>query len=220
MAQPKLQPNMFKGKVSLGTSIIATTFADGVVMAADTRTSAGVYIVDRFTDKVKRLTDNIYVCESGSAADTEAIADYVAYYLDHQSMEIDEAPRVKTAAKLINGFIYPNKNNLMASMIVAGYDKYDKGSIYALSLGGTAVRQNWTISGSGSTFIYGYCDSQWKANMSRAEAEQFCVNALTRATFRDGYSGGFVRVVVITKDGVERRSQKVDIEYENLKGDL
>ena len=36
MAEKKLEPNMFKGKVSLGTSIIATTFDGGVVMAADT----------------------------------------------------------------------------------------------------------------------------------------------------------------------------------------
>ena len=174
----KLEPNMFKGKVSLGTSIIATTFDGGVVMAADTRTSAGVYIVNRHTDKVKRLTDNIYVCESGSAADTEAIADYVAYYLDHQSMEIDEKPRVQTAAKLVSSFIYPNKDYLLASMIVAGYDKYEKGSIYALSLGGTLVPQKWSISGSGSTYIYGYCDSVWKENMKKDEAVQFCINGM------------------------------------------
>eukprot|EP01083_Nonionella_stella_P090692 253394_1 len=220
MAQYKLQPNMFKGKVSLGTSIIATTFSDGVVMAADTRTSAGIYVVNRHTDKVKKLTDNIYVCESGSAADTEAIADYVSYYLDQQQMEINEPPRVKTAAKLVAGFIYPNKDYLLASMIVAGYDKYDNGSIYALSLGGTIQKQKWAISGSGSTYIYGYCDSIWKENMNRNDAVQFCINAITRATFRDGYSGGMVRVCVITKDGVERKTFKLDIEYDNLKGDL
>eukprot|EP00483_Globobulimina_turgida_P003731 UN03737 len=203
MAQ-QIQPNMFKGKVSLGTSIIATTFTGGVVMAADTRTSAGVYVVNRHTDKVKRLTDNIYVCESGSAADTEAIADYVSYYLAHQQMEIDEAPRVKTAAKLVSGFIYPNKDYLLASMLIAGYDKYDGGSIYALALGGSMVKQKWSIAGSGSTYIYGYCDSTWKENMNRNEAVQFCINALTRATFRDGYSGGFVRVCVINKDGVDK----------------
>lgn len=179
----KLEPNMFKGKVSLGTSIIATTFNGGVVMAADTRTSAGVYIVNRHTDKVKKLTDNIYVCESGSAADTEAIADYVSYYLDHQAMEIDEAPRVATAAKLVSGFIYPNKDYLMASMIVAGYDKYEKGSIYALSLGGTVVKQKWAISGSGSTYIYGYCDSVWKENMDRDEAVKFCINCMYYYSF-------------------------------------
>ena len=103
----------------------------------------------------------------------------MALYLDNQQMELDEQPRVKTAAKLVSGFIYPNKNYLMASMIVAGYDKYDKGSIYALSLGGTVVKQKWTISGSGSTFIYGYCDSTWKENMDRKEAVDFCINGLS-----------------------------------------
>ena len=37
-------------------------------------------------------------------------------------MEIDERPQVATAAKLMNLFLYNNKNNLMAGMIIAGYD--------------------------------------------------------------------------------------------------
>lgn len=176
-----LKPNnIFKQgvNVSLGTSIIATTFKHGIIMAADTRTSAGIYVVDRHTDKVKRLTENIYVCESGSAADTEAIADYVTYYLNNQSLELEEDARVETAAKLISGFIYPNKNHLSASMIVAGYDKYKHGQIFATSLGGSLIPMPWTISGSGSTFIYGFCDSTWKANMEENEALEWCKNCM------------------------------------------
>jgi len=43
------------------------------------------YIANRVTDKLTRITDKIYCCRSGSSADTQAIADIVAYELSvHQ----------------------------------------------------------------------------------------------------------------------------------------
>jgi 20S proteasome subunit beta 1 len=40
------------------------------------------YIANRVTDKLTKVTDHIYCCRSGSAADTQAIADIVAYHLN------------------------------------------------------------------------------------------------------------------------------------------
>lgn len=42
------------------------------------------YIANRVTDKLTRVTDYIYCCRSGSAADTQAIADIVNYHLEFQ----------------------------------------------------------------------------------------------------------------------------------------
>lgn len=52
------------------------------MIGADSRTSSGIYVSNRVADKLTRITDNIYCCRSGSAADTQAIADIVAYHLD------------------------------------------------------------------------------------------------------------------------------------------
>lgn len=40
------------------------------------------YIANRVTDKLTKVTDFIYCCRSGSAADTQAIADIVNYHLN------------------------------------------------------------------------------------------------------------------------------------------
>lgn len=40
------------------------------------------YIANRVTDKLTKVTDYIYCCRSGSAADTQAIADIVNYHLN------------------------------------------------------------------------------------------------------------------------------------------
>lgn len=58
--------------------------------------------------------------------------------------------------------------------------------------------------GSGSAYIYGYCDKNWRPGMSEAECKAFVVQAISHAMARDGSSGGNIRTVVINKDGVKR----------------
>jgi 20S proteasome subunit beta 1 len=61
---------------------MAIEYKDGVVIAADTRTTTGAYVANRVTDKITPLSDRIFCLRSGSAADTQAIADYVRYNLE------------------------------------------------------------------------------------------------------------------------------------------
>ena len=63
------------------------------------------------------------------------------------SMELDEKPAVGTAAHLMNLILYSNKNNLMAGMIIAGYDEKAGGSVYSLPLGGGVIKEPFSIGG-------------------------------------------------------------------------
>ena len=73
-----------------------------------------------------------------------------------------------------------------------------------MPLGGSILRQPVTIGGSGSTYIYGLVDREWKENMTRQEAEEFVTTCVSHAMARDGSSGGVVRTVVLTPEGFER----------------
>ena len=55
------------------------------------------------------LAPQIYVCRSGSAADTQAIASYLQYYLAQHQMELDDEIQVKTAAAFATRLVYSNK---------------------------------------------------------------------------------------------------------------
>ncbi|KAK9824089.1 hypothetical protein WJX72_007641 [[Myrmecia] bisecta] len=193
-----------KQAVSLGTTIMAASFDGGVVLGADSRTSTGNYVANRVTDKLTPLCENVYVCRSGSAADTQNMAAYVQYYLQQHRMELDREVSVSVAANLAKQLVYNNKNMLQAGLIVAGFDKKEGGSVFALPLGGTLLQVPFAIGGSGSAYIYGFCDKFWRPNMSAEEAKKFVVQAVSHAMARDGSSGGCIRTVVITKDGVRR----------------
>jgi len=183
---------------------MAVQFDGGVVLGADTRTSTGTYVANRATDKLTPVHDRVYCCRSGSAADTQAVAEYVRYFLDQHSTEIDGLPTVKTTAHLFQRICYSNKNRLMAGIIVAGWDESEGGSVYSIPIGGSCVRQPFTIGGSGSTYIYGYVDSQYKENMTRSECIEFTRKSVAHAMARDGSSGGNIRLCVIDKDGIEK----------------
>merc|ERR1719323_1185718 len=180
-AKPKV-----KGE-DLGTSIIATVIKGGVVIAADTRTSAGSYITNRESDKIRKIYDNIWCCTSGSAADTETLCDYCNYYLEQHAIETNDLPRVKTAAKLLGRMVHGNPQ-LLAGMLCAGFDNAKGGQVFSVSLGGTVVEQSWGSSGSGSVFIYGLCDQTWKKDMTKDEGINWVTSALRRAMSRDGSS--------------------------------
>lgn len=173
---------------SMGTSIMAVAFDGGVVMGADSRTTTGSYIANRVSDKITPVTPRVYCCRSGSAADTQIISDYVRYYVSMHSVELGDEPLVSTTARLFRQICYQNKDMLMAGIIVAGYDEREGGQVYTIPLGGAMVRQPFAIGGSGSSYIYGFCDANFKDNMTREECMDFVTKSLSLAMSRDGSS--------------------------------
>ncbi|KAI9219279.1 nucleophile aminohydrolase [Blastocladiella britannica] len=184
---------------------MAVQFDGGVIIGADSRTTTGSYIANRVTDKLTMVHDRVYCCRSGSAADTQAVADIVHYYCQMFDVQNGEAPPVKVVASMFQEICYQNKDGLMAGIIVAGWDKkVGGGSVYNISLGGSMNKQPFAIGGSGSTYIYGYCDASYHENMTVTECIEFTKNAIALAMSRDGSSGGCIRLAVITEQGVQR----------------
>ena len=192
-------------EVDTGTTIMAVTYGGGVIMGADSRVSTGNYVANRVSDKLTAIHERIYVCRSGSAADTQAVTDYVRHYLAGHVVENDALPLVKTAASLAKRICYGNKDQLLAGLIVGGVDPVNGPEVYAIPLGGTCVKVPFAIGGSGSTYIYGHVDNEYRPNMTKQECITFVTTAISHAMSRDGSSGGIIRLVCIEPDAVERR---------------
>merc|ERR1719263_2337607 len=193
------------GEVDAGTSIMGVAFDGGVVVGADSRVSTGAYISNRCSDKLTPVDERIYVCRSGSAADTQAVTDYVRYFLDQHRMEYGRPPKVATAANFLAQLNYQNKDNLMAGMICGGWDEQKGGQVFALPIGGALLERPYATGGSGATYIYGFCDAYYKPGMTKEQCEQFVIKALSHAMARDGSSGGVIRLAVIDSSGVEKK---------------
>lgn len=98
--------------------------------------------------------------------------------------------------------------------------------MYSINVSGTIVQQNISIGGSGSSYLYGFMDSQYKDGMTQQECENLVLNgklifefwlllllyykyifclAISLAIKRDGSSGGVVRMGVINHTGQIQR---------------
>ena len=113
-------------------------------------------------------------------------------------------PYVESAASVMREIIYNNAGRLSASMICSGWDPYKGYQIYSVNQTGFFREADWAMSGSGSTFIWGYFDANYKPDMELEQAKEFIKSAISLACYRDGSSGGIIRMVNITKDKTER----------------
>lgn len=96
---------------------MAINFKDGVTLGADSRTTTGAYIANRVTDKLTQVHDTIWCCRSGSAADTQAVADIVSYHLNMYGVVNNEAPSTQVAASLFQELCYENKEMLRLALV-------------------------------------------------------------------------------------------------------
>ena len=96
------------GEVKTGTTIMAVQFDGGVIMGADSRTSTGEYVANRASRKVSKVHDRIFVCRSGSAADTQALTAMVQDYLGQHAISLPpgQLPKVEAAANLFRILAY------------------------------------------------------------------------------------------------------------------
>lgn len=129
------------------------------------------------TDKLTHIHDRIYCCRSGSAADTQAVADIVHHHAQLYTQIYGEAPPVATIAALFEKLCYENKDQLSAGIIVGGWDKENGGSVYNIPLGGGTFKQPWAIGGSGSTYVYGYCDATYREGWNEEQTIEFVKNS-------------------------------------------
>ena len=196
------------------TTIMAVKYDGGVVLGADSRTSTGTYVANRASDKITQLCENVWMCRSGSAADTQNVAAYVSRIAQEHAVSVSSASSdaeeglrcdVKLVANITKQIAYQNKDRLQAGMIVAGWDRKLGAQVYGIPLGGAMVENPFTVGGSGSAYIYGWCDDTFREGMTKEEAQAWVTRAISLAIARDASSGGVIRLVTIDAKGSERK---------------
>lgn len=211
-------------EVSLGTTLLAVCYKNGVVVGADTRTSVGTYVSNRYAYKLTPIlgdpsqSSNIVVARSGSAADTQYLATQVERTLRDRYYRYGEHPTVSKAAHLLRHVMMSSSNEMLAGLLCVGCDG-ENGSIFSIAPSGTLMKEEcgYAWSGSGSTYIVGLVDQEYRADMSEEEAIDLVTRAIRLAMQRDGGSGGLMRIHVLKTHG---KSETLTIEPTHARGPI
>eukprot|EP01059_Diplonema_ambulator_P021043 TRINITY_DN35037_c0_g1_i1.p1 TRINITY_DN35037_c0_g1~~TRINITY_DN35037_c0_g1_i1.p1 ORF type:complete len:274 (+),score=90.87 TRINITY_DN35037_c0_g1_i1:41-862(+) len=186
---------------AMGTTIMATVYKDGVVLASDTRTSAGPIVMDYAAPKIMKITDNIHCCRCGTAADSQFVVELVAKYVKNLELTMDGMVPVEVAARLFEQVAFHNRAYLGCAFIIAGVDDKNGGQVYAITSDGLKTNVTHSIMGSGSVFAYGFIDGTYNSSMTEAECLTWIKQVVAHSKARDASSGGSTRTRVVTLDG-------------------
>uniref|UniRef100_A0A158Q8D3 Proteasome endopeptidase complex n=1 Tax=Elaeophora elaphi TaxID=1147741 RepID=A0A158Q8D3_9BILA len=162
-----------KGTTTLAFIYEPKTPADkgGIIIAVDSRASAGEYISSKSVMKILDIGDRMVATMAGGAADCQFWTRIVAKYCT---------------------LVY----KIIGSMI-AGYDKRGP-AIFKVDSEGQRVQLRLCSIGSGSLNAYGILDNFYQPKMTDEEAYKLGRRAIMHATYRDTGSGGVCNMVHIS----------------------
>ncbi|KAH7714259.1 PBS-5 protein [Aphelenchoides avenae] len=195
-----------KGTTTLGFVYEPATENDkgGIVMAADSRASAGEYISSKTVIKILDINERMVATMAGGAADCQYWVRIVAKYCKLFELREKSPITVAAASKYFANVMYGWRGyGLSVGSMVAGYDKRGP-QIFAVNNDGERVAVRVCSIGSGSLNAYGILDNYYKPKMTDAEALKLARRAIMHATYRDAGSGGNCNVVHITPEGKTR----------------
>ena len=151
-------------KIKTGTTCIGLLFKDGVILAADRRTTAGYIVSDKST-KVYELSKRVLGTTAGHAADNQKVMKYMQGQLKLMELKNERVTKVSEAAMLLNSVQYSivRTQGSIVSVILGGYDEQDGYSLYNLSPDGTIVSHDgYVTDGSGSIYVKPLLDTEYK----------------------------------------------------------
>ncbi|KAJ3595417.1 hypothetical protein NHX12_004721 [Muraenolepis orangiensis] len=190
-----------------GTTTLAFKFQHGVIVAVDSRATAGAYIASQTVKKVIEINPYLLGTMAGGAADCSFWERLLARQCRVYELRNKERISVAAASKLLANMVYQYKGmGLSMSTMVCGWDKRGPGLYYVDSEGNRVCGDLFAV-GSGSMYAYGIIDSGQRADLSVEEACELGRRAIYQATYRDAYSGGQVNLYHVHSGGWTRVSQ-------------
>jgi proteasome beta subunit len=222
-AAPDLLPTRLGDAAAVphGTTIVAATYADGVVMAGDRRATAGNLIAQRDIEKVFATDDYSLVGIAGAAGLAIEIVRLYQVELEHyekiEGTQLTLDGKANRLATMIRGNLGEALQGLAVLPLFAGFDldaadTAGAGKIYSFDVaGGRYPEQYHTSIGSGSLFARGALKKLWRPGMTRDEIIRVVVESLYDAADDDSATGGpditrgiYPVVMTATSSGTDR----------------
>ena len=190
-----------------GTTTLGMVCRDGVVLAAEKKSTLGYLIASKESEKILPVADHVALTIAGASGDAQALARYLKAELKLFSIQNQRKISTKAAATLLANILQGGRWTYlpyMVQLIIAGYDELGP-SIFSLdAIGSVEEERKFFSTGSGSPMALGVLEDGYKDGISIEESSKLAVRAIKAAIERDIGSGGkAIDVAVINKDGIK-----------------
>lgn len=208
-----------------GTTIVALSYADGVVMAGDRRATEGPSIAHRSIEKVFPADRHSGIAIAGAAGMAIEMVRLFQTNLEHyekvEGVALSLEGKANSLGQMVRGNLSMAMQGLAVVPLFAGYDLLrSQGRIFKYDLtGGRYEEDDFHAAGSGgrdarTTIKLGYRDG-----MDETEAVELAIESLYQAADEDSATGGpdvvrgiYPTVATITEAGFSRVEESVVAE--------
>jgi proteasome beta subunit len=204
-------------QVPHGTTIVAATFAGGVVMVGDRRATMGNIIAQRDIEKVFPADEYSCVGIAGSAGIAVEMVRLFQTELEHyekfEGATLSLDGKANRLSALVRGNLSMAMQGLAMVPLFAGFDHdLSGGRIFSYDVtGGRYEEQSFHSVGSGSMFARGALKKLYREEMVATDCVTAVVQALYDAADDDSATGGpdltrriYPVVAIVTSDGYQR----------------
>ncbi|MBU2504111.1 MAG: proteasome subunit beta [Nanoarchaeota archaeon] len=208
-----------------GTTILGIVCKDGVVMASDRQSTAGTIVMDKNSEKTKRINDYLLFSGTGMVSSIQRTAKVLTAELKLKELRSKSRPSVKQAANLLATMTYADIRQMsviqnIVGSLLGGFNEDGTAEVYTIAPDGsvTKVEDYDANFGSGMPYVLGLLERQYKPGLSVKEGVELAKEALKSSTQRDTGSGYGIDVFTITKDGISKVvEQEIVSEYKDSK---
>lgn len=218
-----------------GTTTLGFIFQDGVIAAADSRSSCGGLVACPASAKILPVHSHLVGTTSGTSADCALWKRILARELRLYQLRYKKRLSTGGAAKLLSHMLHPFKGTeLCVAATLCGWDGENNEMVLSTTESSTSSSQSvkdiesratgprlfYVCSdglrlqgdlfsvGSGSPYAYSMLDGRIRWGMSLDEAVSIAREAVYRATHRDAYSGNNVDLYHVSAKGWRRRKRE------------
>ncbi|KAG6860591.1 Proteasome subunit beta type-5 [Termitomyces sp. Mi166 len=196
-------------KIQHGTTTLAFRFQGGVIVAVDSRATAGSYIASGTVKKVIEINPYLLGTMAGGAgpsfpcltieilsnygptADCQYWETYLGMHCRLHELRNRERISVSAASKYLSNLVYSYK----------GMGLSMGPTIFYVDSDGTRLRGDLFSVGSGSTFAYGVLDQGYRWDLTDEEAQELGRRSIYAAGHRDAFSGNTCNLYHVKEDG-------------------
>jgi proteasome beta subunit len=203
-------------KLHTGTTTIGIVCKDGIVLAADKRSSAGYMVASKDMNKINKISDEMAITMAGLVSDAQLITKLIKAELRLKRMRTTRKATTKETANILGNILYQNIRKMsmvpgIVAFLLGGHDEQGD-HLYELGVDGSVTHvKDFCSTGSGSILAYGVLESTYKKGLSLKEGIDLAIKALTTSISRDMPTGDGMDVFTITNKGVNQvLSKKIE----------
>ena len=195
--------------VKTGTSTLGITFDGGVVVGADHRATMGHFIANKSVQKLFGISDYVALTTAGLVGHAQSLSRTLCAELRLYELKHGKPMTVKGAATLTANILSGRPHYVQ--LLIVGVDASGS-SVYSIDSAGGSIPDVYCATGSGSPYMYGVLEDQFREGMSETDSLKVAAKALLASAQRDAASGNGMDLAVITPEAGFRLLSEEEVE--------